>query len=70
MIVQVKCFRDSVLVDFENEINKWLEEHIAYVTIRDIKVEMSPSGWYIGIIIYEKDTAEEFIDKMVKGELE
>lgn len=68
MIVQVQIFPNTSLSGLQEMINNWLEEHIRYITVRDIKCVAGEYGRYIAMVWYEKDTTEEFIDKFVKGE--
>lgn len=70
MLVQVQIFPSASLSNLQEMINDWLKKHIQYITVRDIKFVAGEYGRYIAMVWYEKDTAEEFIDKMVKGELE
>ena len=68
MLVQVQIFPSASLSSLQEMINDWLKEHIRYITVRDIKLVAGEYGRYIAMLWYEKDTTEEFIDKMVKGE--
>ena len=64
---QIKIIPCVSITTLEELVNRWLAEQ-RFITVKDIKFVCGEYGRYFVIIHYEKDLAEEFIDKVVKGE--